>query len=157
MSERGTDPTTEQRKAGPQNETKIGVEQWVENVFFGGSEVAILGFPMLFALMNAPFNSEVKFAAIVAVCTLSLAIGTVRQVESLNWPRMTPVLFFVRVVYHSTVIGVAAYGGAAVDLFAGSAVGSLVFVVLVSLGAVWLFPRIVAWLRRLPPWWTWGR
>ena len=156
MSERGTDRTTEQRKAGPRHESKIGVERWVENVFFGGSEVAILGFPMLFGLMNAPFNAEVKFAAIVAVFTLSLAIGTVRGVESLGWPRMTPTLFFVRILYHSAVIGVAAYGGAAVDLLAGSVVGSLVFVVLVSLGAVWLFPRLVAWLRQLPPWWQWS-
>ena len=147
MTERGTDRTTERRKAGPRNESKIGVEEWVENVFFGGSEVALLGFPMLFALMNAPFNAEVKFAAIVAVCTLSLAIGTVRQVESLDWPRMTPALFFVRILYHSAAIGVAAYGGAAIDLLAGSVVGSLVFVVLISLGAIRLFPCLVAWLR----------
>lgn len=157
MSGRGTDHTTERRKAGPRSESKVGIERWVENVFFGGAEVVVLGFPGLFALLSAPFNAEVKFAAIVAVCTLSLAIGTVRQVESLDWPRLTPALFVVKIGYHSAVIAVAAVGGAAVDVFAGSAIGSLAVAVLVSLGAVWLFPRVVVWIRRLPPWWTWGQ
>ena len=157
MSERGTDTPTERRKAGPRSESKVGIEQWVENVFFGGAEVVVLGLPALFALLSTPFNAEAKFAAIVAVVTLSLAIGTVRQVESLDWPSLTPALFVLKIAYQSTVIGVAAYGGAAVDVLADSAIGSLVVAMLVSLGAVWLFPRIVAWIRRLPPWWTWGR
>lgn len=159
MSERGTDHETERRKAGPRGARKLGVERWVENVFYGGSEVLGLGFPALWGLLDAPNNVEVKFAAIVAVVTLTLAIGTVRddRIHSLEWPSLTPALFVVKTVYLSVVITAAAYGGAAVDRFAGSAVGSLLFAFLFSLVAVWCFPRLVASIRRLPPWWTWGR
>lgn len=159
MTGRGTDSATERRKAGPRATRKVGVEKWIESVFYGGSEVVVCGFPALFVLMNAPFNVEVKFAALVVLVTLTLAIGTVRdgRIESLEWPPLTPVLFVIRVSYHSAVIAIAAYGGAAVDLLGGTALGSLLIAVLLSLGAVWLFPRLVARVRGLGPWWTWGR
>jgi hypothetical protein len=157
MSERGTDPTTERRKAGPRAVRKVGVERWVENVFFGLAEVAVLGIPGLLALMAAPQNAAVKFAALVGVTTLTLAIGTVRTgLTSFDWPAATPVLFLVRPVYHSVTVVAVAAGGAAVDVATGSTVGSLVVAVGLALGAVRLFPRIVAGLERLLPQWNWG-
>ena len=159
MSERGTDHVTEQRKAGPRAARKMGIERWVENVFYAGSEVVLLGFPALWGVMDAPNNVEVKFAALVAVVTLVLAIGTVRdgRIAALEWPALTPTVFVLKAVFHSVVITVAAYGGAALELFVGSPLGSLLFVVCCSGVAVWLFPRLVARVRELPAWWTWGQ
>lgn len=158
MSERGTDPTTERRKAGPRAAGKVGVERWIENVFFGTAEVVVLGIPGLLALMGAPYNAPVKFAALVAVATLSLAIGTVRTgLTPTDWPSVTPASFLVRILYHSVVIVVVAGGGAAVGVVTGSTGGSLVVAVVLALGAVWAFPRVVAALHELLPLWNWNR
>lgn len=158
MSERGTNSTTERRKAGPRSPGKVGVERWIENVFFGLAEIAVLGLPGSIALLSAPYNASVKFAALVGISTLSLAIGTVRtDLTSLDWPTMTPESFLVRVVYHSAAIVVVAGLGAAVGVGLGSIVGSFVVTIGLALGAVWLFPRVVATLRERFPLWDWGR
>jgi hypothetical protein len=157
MSGRGTDGSTERRKAGPRAARKRGMERWIENVFFGLSEVVVFGLPTLFLLLGAPFNAEVKFAALVGIGTLAVGIGTARGSDSLGWPAMSYRLVPVRIAYHSLTIAIAAGGGAAVDLVAGSALGSLAAAVLASLAAVRLFPELVGALRGLPPWWQWGR
>lgn len=157
MSRRGTDSSTERRKAGPRAAGKTGVERWVENVFFGLVEVVVAGFPALLWLMGAPYNAEVTFAALVALVTLSLAVGTARNADSVGWPAMSYQSVPVRIGYHSLAIVVAAGSGTAVDLLADSVLGSLVAAMGVSVAAVGLFPRLVVTLRRLPPWWQWSR
>jgi hypothetical protein len=157
MSGRGTDGSTERRKAGPRATGKAGVERWIEDVFFGFGEVVVFGFPALLSLLSAPFNAEMKFAALVAIAALSLAVGTVRWSEVPGWPATSYRLVPLRIVYHSLAILAAAGGGAAVDLFAGSMLGSLVAAAGISVVAVWLFPRLVGKLERVPPWWQWGR
>ena len=157
MSGRGTDGSIERRKAGPRATHKSGVERWIENVFFGLAEVVVFGFPTLLWLLSAPFAAEVKFAALVAIAALSLAVGTVRWSEALGWPPMSYGLVPVRIAYHSLAIAVAAGCGAAVDLLAGSALGSLAAAVLASLAAIRLFPAFVGLFRGLRPWWQWGR
>ena len=157
MRRRGTDGSTERRKAGPRATRKEGTERWIEGVFFGLAEVVTFGFPTLLALLDAPFNSALKFAALVAVTTLSLAIGTIRWSDSLDWPSLSYGTALVRLVYHSLTIALAAVGGAAVGVVAGSTLGSLVVAAFLSVGAVRLFPRLTAVLDRLPPWWQWGR
>ncbi|EMA43802.1 hypothetical protein C448_09497 [Halococcus morrhuae DSM 1307] len=157
MRRRGTDGSTERRKAGPRATRKDGSERWVETVFFGLAEVVTFGFPTLLALLDAPFNAELKFAALVAVTTLSLAIGTARWSESFDWPPLSYGTALVRIVYHSLAIALAAVGGAAIDVLAGSTLGSLAVAALLSIGAIRLFPRLIAALDRLPPWWQWGQ
>lgn len=157
MSRRGTDSSTERRKAGPRATGKAGVERWVENVFFGLAEVVVAGLPALLWLMGAPYNDEVTFAALVAIVTLSLAVGTARNAESVGWPAMSYRLVPVRIGYHSFAIVVAAGSGTAIELLADSVLGSLVAAVGVSVAAVGLFPRLVVTLRRLPPWWQGSR
>lgn len=156
MRQRGTDGSTERRKAGPRATRKEGSE-WIEGVFFGLAEIVTFGFPTLLALLDAPFDSALKFAALVAITTLSLAIGTVRWSDSFDWPPLSYGTALVRLVYHSLAIALAAVGGAAVGVVAGSTLGSLVVAALLSIGAVWLFPRLILALDRLPPWWQWGR
>ena len=157
MSGRGTDSPTERRKAGPRATEKVGIERWIEGVFFGFAEVVVFGFPALLWLLSAPYNAEVKFAALVAIGALSLAVGTVRWNETPGWPATSYRLIPIRIVYHSLAIAIAAGGGAAVDLFVDSMLGSLVAAAGLSVVAVWLFPRLVEALGRLPPWWQWGR
>ena len=157
MRRRGTDNAIERRKGGPRATRKEGSERCVETVFFGLAEVVIFGFPTLLALLDTPFDAELKFAALVAVTTLSLAIGTIRWSESFDWPSLSYETALVRLVYHSLAIAFAAVGGAAIDVFLGSALGSLVVATLLSISAVRLFPRLVAVLERLPPWWQWGQ
>ena len=157
MSRRGTDGSTERRKAGPRATGKVGVERWIEDVFYGLAEIVVYGFPALLWLLGAPYSAEVKFAALVAIGALSLAVGTVRWDGSVGWPPTSYRLVPVRIAYHSLALLVAAGGGAAVDLLADSALGSLVAAVGVSVAAVWLFPYLVGLLEGLPPWWQWGR
>ncbi|GAA0450291.1 hypothetical protein MUK72_10590 [Halococcus dombrowskii] len=157
MRRRGTDGSTERRKAGPRATRKEGSERWIETVFFGLAEVVTFGFPTLLALLDAPFNAELKFAALVAVTTLSLAIGTARWSESFDWPPLSYGTALVRIVYHSLAIAFAAVGGAAMDVIAGSTLGSFAVAALLSIGAVRLFPRLIAALDRLLPWWQWGQ
>ena len=157
MSGRGTDGSTERRKAGPRATGKVGIERWIEDVFYGLAEIVLYGFPALLWLLGAPYNAEVKFAALVAIGALSLAVGTVRWGGSVGWPPTSYRLVPVRIAYHSLALLAAAGGGAAVDLLADSMLGSLVAAVAISVAAVWLFPRLVGALGRLPPWWQWGR
>ncbi|EMA49541.1 hypothetical protein [Halococcus thailandensis] len=157
MRRRGTDGSTERRKAGPRTTRKEGTERWIEGVFFGLAEVVVFGLPTLLALLDAPFDAESKFAALVAVTTLSLTIGTIRWSASFDWPSLSYGTALVRLVYHSLAIALAAVGGAAVGVVADSTVGSLVVAALLSIGAVRLFSRLVAVLERLPPWWQWGQ
>ena len=157
MSGRGTDGSTERRKAGPRTSRKAGIERWIENVFFGLSEVVVFGFPALLLLLGAPFNAEVKFAALAGIVTLAVGVGMARESDSLGWPAMSYRLVPVRIAYHSLAIAIVAGGGAAVDLLADSALGSLAAAMLASLAAVRLFPELVGGLRGLPPWWQWGR
>jgi|AntDeeMinimDraft_5_1070356.scaffolds.fasta_scaffold07609_4 hypothetical protein len=155
---RGSDRVTERRKAGSRSPEKVGIERWIEGVFFGGAEVAVLGVPTLVSLLDAPANAAVKFAAIVSLSTAAVAIGTVRTGwTALAWPPMTARLLLVRVGYHNLTVLVAAYGGAAVDRLAGSALVTAAFAAAVAVGAVWAFPRIAGRVSTLPPWWQWGR
>ncbi|EMA50086.1 MULTISPECIES: hypothetical protein [Halococcus] len=153
----GSDNATERRKAGPRTAEKVGVERWIEGVFFGCAEVAILGLPALFSLLDASANAEVKLAAIVALSTAAIAIGTIRTGWTrLSWPPLTPRLLLARAVVHNLLVLVAAYGGATIDLLSGSALGSAAFAVLVAAGTVWVFPQITAHASTLPSWWKWG-
>jgi len=155
---RGSDHTTERRKAGPRNTEKVGAERWIEGVFFGCAEVAVLALPALLSLLDASANAAVKFAAIVALVTAAVAIGTVRAGwTSLAWPPMTARLLVARAISHNLTVLIAAYGGAAIALFTGSTLGSAAFAVAVAGGSVWAFPRIAARVAALPPWWKWGR
>jgi hypothetical protein len=136
----------------------VGAERWIEGVFFGCAEVAVLALPALLSLLDASANAAVKFAAIVALVTAAVAIGTVRAGwTSLAWPPMTARLLVARAISHNLTVLIAAYGGAAIALFTGSTLGSAAFAVAVAGGSVWAFPRIAARVAALPPWWEWGR
>ncbi|PSP72689.1 hypothetical protein BRD12_00960 [Halobacteriales archaeon SW_12_67_38] len=155
---RGSDHATEQRKAGPRNTEKVGAERWIEGVFFGCAEVAVLAWPALLSLLDAAANAAVKFAAIVALATAAIAIGTVRAGwVALVWPPMTARLLVARAISHNLTVLIAAYGGAAIALFTGSTLGSAAFAALVAGGSVWVFPRIAEQVVALPAWWEWGR
>ncbi|WP_049903028.1 hypothetical protein [Halococcus agarilyticus] len=155
---RGSDHTTERRKAGPRNAEKVGVERWIEGVFFGCAEVAVLAWPALLSLLDAAANAAVKFAAIVALSTAAVAIGTVRTGwTSLAWPPLTPRLLLARAVSHNLTILLAAHGGAAIVLLTESTLGSAAFAAAIAGGSVWVFPRIAERVAALPPWWEWGR
>ncbi|PSQ12242.1 hypothetical protein BRC98_03460 [Halobacteriales archaeon QS_7_68_65] len=155
---RGSDHATERRKAGPRDAEKVGVERWIEGVFFGGAEMAVLAWPAFSSLLDASANAAVKFAAIVALSTAAVAIGTVRVGWTpFAWPPMTARLLLARAVTHNLTVLIAAHGGAAIDRLVGSTLGSAAFAALVVGGSVGAFPRVAARVAALPPWWEWGR
>lgn len=141
---RSTDYSTEERRLRPRDE-KEGVEQWVESVFFAVGEVTFLGLPAFYGLMDAEPNVPLKFAALFAWLALVLCVGTLRGPWlGVDWPPVTPALFFLRLLYYNVVIAAVAYLGTATDLAFHSPVPTATVTVLLSVGSALAFPRL-AW------------
>ncbi len=144
MTGSGTDHAIEERQLRQRDE-KAGVEQWVEHVFFAVGEVTFLGIPAFMLLLGASPNRALKFAAIFAWATLALATGSFRgEWNDVEWPRMTPVLFALRLGYYNAVILAVSYAAAMVDLALLSPVVTAGVSVALSACCAWAFPRLAA-------------
>lgn len=141
---RGTDYTTEERQLRP-SEGKQGVERWIESVFFAVGEVTFLGFPAFYLLMDAEPNAPLKFSALFAWMALTVSVGTFRgDWLGIDWPPVTPALFFLRLLYYNAVILAAAYVGTAIDLALHSPVVTAAVAMLLAVASAVVFPRL-AW------------
>jgi hypothetical protein len=140
---------------------KEGLEDWTEKVFYALFEVAILALPAL--LVTSATGPDVigqSFGASVSLLALVLGIATVRSEYDpigIEWPGFSPASVLARTLWYNGAIGLAGFGGRAIDLLVFERLGTVGFAVAVSVVAVATLPRFAAACRRLLSWWTWGR
>lgn len=149
---RGTDRSTEERRLRPREEENDALGRWLESLFDALGEVALACIPaLLFALMAG--EAVTKFAAAVALGAFVVGVGAGRHGRirpGPPWPRITPLLVALRVVYYNAAfLGAVLLGVAAapnlglgaewspVDVGGASLVAALIVAV-----AVALFPRV---------------
>lgn len=114
MSQRGTDPATEERRLRPREESENDpLGRWLEDLFDGTAEGVVLGIP---ALLFAVFSGDLRAssAAMGAAVVLSVGIAAYRNGRlsvGPEWPPMDPAFVLLRVVWYNAAVVAAIFAG----------------------------------------------
>lgn len=112
MSQRGTDPVTEERRLRPRDNSESDpLGRWLQDLFDGTAEGAILGIP---ALLFAVFSGDLRAssAAMGATVVLSCGIAAYRNGAlsvGPEWPPMDPAFVLLRVVWYNAAVVAAIF------------------------------------------------
>ncbi|PSQ49272.1 hypothetical protein BRD19_04410 [Halobacteriales archaeon SW_7_65_23] len=103
----------------------LGVQGWLEQVFFGGMELSVLSTPAFIVLIVAQrvYPDAVPIAGLQAIAAGSIAIAAFRNeaVDVGTWPRRSELTSLpLRLVYFSAVFFLATMGVAHAVHTAGS-------------------------------------
>lgn len=149
-----SDDRARRRRTGPRRHGLRGFEGWLEDVVLTGLEASILGSPTLLTVVGASaFATERQHAALVALSTFALVVGTMRSERGrfgADWPRTMASAVLPRAIYYNTVLAVAAYGGAAIGTHGGVLAGAVFAASVAGIAAVGL-PSVRTWTRRSLP------
>jgi hypothetical protein len=147
---RGTDRAAEERKIRPREDDGDDLGRWLKALFDALSEVSVACLPTLvFALLAA--GPATKFVAFATLATFVVGVAAGRQGRlrlGPPWPKLTPLLAVLRLVYYNVVFAVAVGLGLALAPDLGIAVdwasidvaGAGLVAVFVTGVAVVLFP-----------------
>ena len=141
---RGTDQAIERRQLRERSK-KSGVDGWLEDAFFAGGEVTLLGLPGLVWLMDVEPYAAVKFAALVGWVALVASLATVRGGWTRfapGWPRKTPAVLVGLFAFHNVALVAAALGGTRAGLALGTPVASMLVAVAVPVAGVFAVTRL---------------
>jgi hypothetical protein len=129
--------------------------QFCDDLFYGVIDVSIPSLLGLFYLMSRPSDvlagiaTPVFFALGAMIVTVALFYGGwLSPLGESDWVPLTPSLFLLRIPYYSSVLGIAAYGGATIELVTNSHNASTLFAIAVAIIATGTFPRFTKVLRR---------
>lgn len=162
---RGTDATTDERQLRPREENDA-LGQWLEDLFDASAEVLVFSIPMLAVTLVAN-DPETTLLLLVALTAGIAAVGAKRHelrdedARSPRWPRMSPSLALARIPLYNVALFVGIALGR--SLFAAGplsrpllrfqwvgepVLGPSAVAAAVTVGAVGLFPYLVAVLNR---------
>ncbi|MFC4358874.1 hypothetical protein ACFO0N_13070 [Halobium salinum] len=155
---RGTDRATEERQLRSRTEEKDALGQWLESLFDALGEVALVCIPaLLFALMAGEAVTKFVAAVVLSAFVGGVAAGRHGRLRvGPPWPRVTPLLAVLRLVYYNAVffgavllsIAVAPDLGLGAEWSPVDVGGASLVAIAVVAAAVLAFPTVARALRQ---------
>ncbi|QSG04149.1 hypothetical protein [Natranaeroarchaeum sulfidigenes] len=138
--------TTSEQPGGDAVEESLGLFGWLEEIFYAGVELSVLGTPGFLAvfLTQHRYPDAVPLAGLTALAVgyLALAVFRQRTIDTGKWPRRGELTSApLRFTYFSVLFFLAAYGVGAAAMTLGSYWYTLFGGVVIALGLA-AFPTV---------------